>query len=368
VPECNSIGARLIDGQDLESAFDALRNDQADTVVILKNDLFRRADAALVGAALDAAAYVVVLDEIESDTTGAADLVLATGTFAESDGTLVNNEGRAQRFFRLFEPRPEIRSGWQWLRDAMRANGRGEARGWHHLDQLTVACAQALPALAGIEDAAVASDYRIAQMKVAREPARYSGRTAMDANWRLHEPPPPADPDSALSYSMEGYQGPVPGSVQPFFWSPGWNSNQQAVNKFQDEIAGTLAGGESGRRLFAPGGTRAFANTIPAKFAPRPDEWLAAPLQHVFGSEELSRHAPALQARAPAAHVAMNAADAEALGIADGTALELASDGATCTLPLRTTGQLPQGVVGVLGAPAFSARLPAMVTLRGAAP
>lgn len=368
VPECNSMGAILAGGMDVEAALETLRNGDADTLVVLENDLFRRADAVAVTAALDAAAYVVALDGIEGNTTAVADLVLATGTFAEADGTLVNNEGRAQRFFRLFEPETDIRAGWEWLRDALRANGRDEVRGWHQLDQLTVACAQALPTLAGIEDAAVASDYRIAGSKAVREPMRYSGRTAMLANRTIHEPKPPEDADSALSYTMEGYQGPVPGSIQSFFWAPGWNSNQQAVNKFQDEIAGTLAAGESGKRLFEPRGGRGFADGIPARFTPGHGEWLAVPLHHVFGTEELSRHAPALQARAPAAHVAVNAEAAERLGVADGAKIEVAIDGASCTLPLRIAPELPGHVVGVLGAPAFSVRLPAVVSIREAAP
>jgi NADH-quinone oxidoreductase subunit G len=368
VPECNSIGAIMAGGMDIEAALDSLRDDEADTLVVLENDLFRRADTAAVTAALDAAAYVVVLDSIEGNATAVADLVLATGTFAEADGTLVNNEGRAQRFFRLFEPETDIRAGWEWLRDALRANGREEVRGWHQLDQLTVACAQALPELAGIEDAAVASDYRIAGSKAVREPTRYSGRTAMLADRTIHEPKPPEDPNSALSYTMEGYHGAVPGSIQAFFWAPGWNSNQQAVNKFQDEIAGTLAAGESGKRLFEPRGGRAFADSIPGRFTPGEGEWLAVPLHHVFGTEELSRHAPALQARAPAAHVALNTEAAERLGVADGAKIELAVDGTNCTLPLRIARELPDHVIGVLGAPAFSVRLPAVVSIREAVP
>ena len=39
---------------------------------------------------------------------------------------------------------------------------------------------------------------------------------------------------------MEGYYGPMPSSLIPFFWAPGWNS-VQAVNKFQNEIGGRCA-------------------------------------------------------------------------------------------------------------------------------
>lgn len=368
VPECNSVGASLLGGVDLESALAAVRDGAADTLIILENDLFRRLDGETVKAALDAARHVVVLDSIETSATAAADMTLAAGTFAEADGTLVNNEGRAQRFFRLCEPRPAVRTGWEWLRDALRANNREEARGWHQLDQVTIACGQTLPALAGIEQAALAADYRIAGMKAVREPHRYSGRTAMVADREIHEPKPPQDSDSALAYTMEAYQGPVPASIQAFFWTPGWNSNQQAVNKFQQEIAGLLAAGGSGRRLIEPRGERHFVDDVPAAFAPRDGEWLAVPLYHVFGSEELSRHAPALMARAPALHAALNAGDAERLNIEAGAAVEVTAGGASCTLPLQIAPELPHGIVGVLGEPGFIARLPATVKLKGAVP
>ena len=49
----------------------------------------------------------------------------------------------------------------------------------------------------------------MAGAKIPREPHRYSGRTAMLANISVHEPKPPDDPDSPLSFSMEGTPGPA---------------------------------------------------------------------------------------------------------------------------------------------------------------
>src|SRR3546814_12592742 len=88
---------------------------------------------------------------------------------------------------------------WRWLADLEGASG------WKILDDVTVACAQAVPALAGIVSAAPNAAFRIDGMKIAREPPRYSGRTAMRANQSGHEPRQPPDADTALSLSMEGY-------------------------------------------------------------------------------------------------------------------------------------------------------------------
>jgi len=39
-------------------------------------------------------------------------VVFPAGSFAESDGTFVNNEGRAQRFFQVFVPQDPIVEAW----------------------------------------------------------------------------------------------------------------------------------------------------------------------------------------------------------------------------------------------------------------
>ncbi len=50
-----------------------------------------------------------------------------------------------------------------------------------------------IPELAGIKDAAPDATFRIRGQKLAREPHRYSGRTAMRANISVHEPRQPQD-------------------------------------------------------------------------------------------------------------------------------------------------------------------------------
>ncbi len=48
---------------------------------------------------LKAAKHVIVLDCVQTETLDRAEAALPAGTFAHSSGTLVNFEGRAQRFF-----------------------------------------------------------------------------------------------------------------------------------------------------------------------------------------------------------------------------------------------------------------------------
>jgi NADH-quinone oxidoreductase subunit G len=276
-------------------------------------------------------------------------VVLPAATFAEADGTLVNNEGRAQRFFQVFVPNREIegeiendirddtprdipgdiQESWRWMQDILVA-GCGNDGQWSSLDDVTAACAAAIPFLAPILCAAPSAAFRMDGQKIPREPHRYSGRTAMHANVNIHEPEQPHDPDTALAFSMEGYPGHPPPSLIPRFWAPGWNSIQ-ALNKFQDEVGGPLSGGDPGERLIEPmpgagkrvGKKAAYFENIPAGFEPRAGEWLLLPLHHIFGSEELSVFAPGIAELSVQPYLALNPEDASNLGLTAGDEVQL---------------------------------------------
>src|ERR1051326_5874526 len=329
-PECNSMGLALMDPLPLKSAFNA----EGDTLIVLENDLFRRAPAAAVKQFFSKFRYVVALDCVNSHTTARADLVLPAAAFAEADGTLVNNEGRAQRFFQAFRPPEPIQESWRWLGP------------WRTLDDVLRALAEEFSTLAPAVQCAPLSGFRMAGEKIPREPHRYSGRTAMLADISVHEPKPPDDRDSPLSFSMEGTPNRPPPALIPFFCSPGWNSIQ-SVNKFQAEIAGLLRGGPSGVRLIEPHTAETvFYRDIPGPFQSQSGEWLVIALHHIFSSEELARYAPAVFELSTNSYVALNSEDAAAIG----SEAELLGN----RLPVRITPHLPKGVAGLLvGVPPF---------------
>jgi NADH-quinone oxidoreductase subunit G len=183
--------------------------------------------------------------------------------------------------------------------------------------------------------------------KIARQPHRYSGRTAMLANIDVSEPKPPDDSDSPLAFSMEGNPDQPPSPLIPFFWAPGWNS-YQAVNKFQEEIAGPLRGDYPGVRLIEPPveAHAEYFTGVPSRFRSG-EEWLVVPLYHIFGSEELSVLSPGVKELSPQAYLAMNEDDAARLGLHAEEAVEFAIAGNSYRLPLKVRSDLPRSVVGV---------------------
>ncbi len=234
--------------------------------MILENDLYRRAPGRDVDLFLDTAAHVVVLDSLENKTTEKAELLLPAATFAESEGTLVNNEGRAQRYFPVFPATELVRSSWQWLTSVM------EKTPWQHHDDLTAACASTFPDLAAIIQAAPGADYTIRGSKIPRQAHRYSGRTAMHANIKVSELGQPQDVETPFAFSMEGDTMQVPPALLPVIWAPGWNSNQ-AINKFQEETGGHLRDGDAGVRLLEASGTLPWFSDIPSAFKPEHGLW-----------------------------------------------------------------------------------------------
>lgn len=348
-PEANSMGLAFLGGLSLEEALERFEKGSAETLLIGQNDLYRRADAAFVDRLLGAAKHVVVLDHTPSATTRRADIVLPAAALAEGDGTLVNYEGRAQRFFQVFlpsgTPAPEIAEGWRWTRELA---GGGRLAGWSKLDDVLDAIEAELPALAKVDDAAPDASFRIHGLKIPRQSHRASGRTAMRANYNVAEGGVPSDPDSPFSFSMEGYAGPAaPPAVNSFFWAPGWNS-ASSITRFQEEIGGHLRGGDPGLRLIEPAAdAKAAAGAPPEAFAARPDELYLLPLPHLFGSDELAIRSPGIAALAPAPYLALSAKAAAARGLEAGQPVAIAVGGAALELPLRIVEDFPDGCAGL---------------------
>ena len=354
VAECNSLGLALMQGGSVQGALQAVADGVASNVIVLENDLYRRADRRAVDA-LFAAASVAVLDHVATPTTARADLVLPCANFAECEGTLVSGEGRAQRSFPAAIPQDDTRPSWLWLRDIAAASGRGAAAGWRQFDDVVHALAAELPAFAAVAAAAPAGDFRVAGSRIRSEPHRYSGRTAVDAGRTVHEPKPAVLEGSPFSSTMEGYYGPMPAALIPFFWAPGWNSGQ-SLHKFQDETGSALRGGDPGVRLLEPRSGEAAkqpARAVPAAFKPEAGRWLVVPRQQIFGSEELSAQAPAIAGRMEPPSLFLNADDAQKLGVRDGAMVEVTFESGPLRLPVALAPELPPGVA------AMSAGLPA---------
>ncbi|WP_268011814.1 NADH-quinone oxidoreductase subunit NuoG [Aeromonas veronii] len=351
------LGAQTLSDKPLEAALARIEAEEGLALVTLENDLYRRAPRNRVDAALARLQHLLVIDHQATPTANKADLVLPAASFAEADGTLVNMEGRAQRFFQVYAPAfynadIQVREGWRWLAALQGAIERKPLR-WQNFDQVNHDCATSNPLLATMLEAAPNAGLRIRGMRLAREPHRYSGRTSMLADQNVSEPRVAQDPDSPFNFSMEGYAGarqPLP--QVPFAWAPGWNS-PSAWNKFQDEVGGKLRAGDPGRRLLEATDPQAEGKELLGWFTTIPAPFKAAEALQVvnyaqlFGGEELSARSSVIQARMNEPELVLNPLDAERLALHAGNQVSFSWGGSHWQLRLRLSAQLSAGLVGL---------------------
>ncbi|HZY24328.1 MAG TPA: NADH-quinone oxidoreductase subunit NuoG [Bacteroidales bacterium] len=315
LPECNSMGLALMPGL----SFEDLENKETDTLIVLENDLYRRSGNDFVNALLNKSKEIIVLDHLNNKTTGKSDVLLPAAPFSESEGTMINNEGRAQRFYKAVENNDQVKESWKWLADFIQIRESDQSHSWNRMDDVVKSLAQELPVFSKLTKYLPDADFRMLNTKIPRQTMRYSGRTAMNANIAVSETGLPADPDSPLKFSMEGQQENPPSSLVPFYWTPGWNS-VQALYNYVDEPDGSMKGGDPGFRLLETGHTDETRYYKPgirnAEF--RKDELQIFPLYQIFGSEELSSMSPSVSQKIQEPFLLLNEKDAVNTMVNDG--------------------------------------------------
>ncbi len=332
--EVNSMGLHLLTRPEnsLEAALDKLASGEAENLIVLENDLYRRAPHARVDAALKAARTTVALDLLPNRTTARADLVLPVTAFSEQQATYVNYEGRAQLAWQVHRNHSAARPAWKWT---------GE---FAHFREALHDCAASAPAMKTLGEVLPDTSHLPGGGKLPRQPERYSGRTAMKANLNVHEPKQAQDPDSALAFSMEGVPARRDATLLASPWAPQWNSNQ-SISKFQDEINGPLRQGHGGTLLLKRGAGGAGFHPVPEA-----DEAIGIelmPARQIFGSEELSARSEAIRKRMSDAYVAISPGLAAGHGLTHGAAVSVRGEEASVTVLACVRGSMPSGVAAL---------------------
>ncbi len=350
--EANSLGLTLLDGKKLSEI--GSEGSKHNSLVILENDLYRKAPAKEIDQLLKSFKNIIAIDSLINSTTNKADYILPAGTIYESDGHLVNNEGRVQRFYKVFAKEGEVRSGWEWMQTLSENSNTNPLAALKDIFDYSETIENQYPIFKGLAANITPFSYREGAQKIAREPHRYSGRTAMHANQTVHEPTPPKDQESPMSFTMEGFHGTPPAPLTPFFWSPGWNS-VQAVNKYQIEIGGDLRREIPQLCIFInketgiPGGEYYKMDLSEDKRqSNKPKgEWKVLPLYHIFGSDELSVVEGGIKELVPQPYIAINPELAKKMGWDESTLIRPVGDGNSKGIQLRFLDGIPDDCVGI---------------------
>ncbi|NKB31870.1 MAG: NADH-quinone oxidoreductase subunit NuoG [Pseudomonadales bacterium] len=333
VPEVNTIGMSMLvnSSNTLGSALDKLQSGSASKVIVLENDLYRRAAHKSVDAALDKAKAALVIDQMPTATTAKASTILPGTSFSEHEATYVNYEGRAQLSFQVHRNHAAALPAWRWLSEQQRGD----------IDSLINRCAEEAANFDKLDDLLPGLNEFVAGMKIPRQSHRYSGRTAMKANLNVHEPKQPVDDQSILAFSMEGVPATKDASVLGAAWAPAWNSNQ-SISKFQEEINGELKQGHTGELLIERNDSGSYLEVA----AGSDDGQLQVAIAYqIFGSDELSAKSSTIQHRMTDAYVAIAPADAKSLGVDHGETVSLDGNGNVAIACIRS--KMKEGTVAI---------------------
>jgi len=347
-PECNSMGLSLFPGKSFEDAVSSVENKKIDALIVLENDLYRRASEDSVNELFKNSNKTIVIDHIFNKTTQNADILLPAGTFAESEGTIVNNEGRAQRFYKALESKNAPKESWRWVGDLIKVRDTNPSVLWTHFDDIVESLVNELPVFLKLKKYMPGADFRMLNAKIPRQTMRYSGRTAMNANIAVSEPGLPKDPDSPLAFTMEGQQEKPPSSLVPFYWTPGWNS-VQAMYNYLNEPNASMKGGDPGIRLIEP--IEDIKNIYFKQGSQiseaKNDEWLIVPVYQIFGSDELSSNSPSILQRIQEPFVLINQKDAGKIDMNDGDTVQLEILKTKFKVKVKIENSIVHGVAGL---------------------
>lgn len=328
-PEVNSVGLSLLTKPEnnLGKALELAASGEVKHVVVLENDLYRRAGTEQVNKALECADTVVAIDQLPSATTDKASLVLPCTAFSEQEATYVNYEGRAQLSYQVHRCHSDSIPAWRWLLD-------GEVT---HVNDLLTKCAAEVPEFSALESLILKPENVAAMegVKVPRQSHRYSGRTAMKANLNVHEPKQAVDEESVMSFSMEGIPATKDSNILASSWAPRWNSNQ-SISKFQEEVNGELKQGHTGSQVFKKTTSNgSYLDVNLSNTAPTEDELAISIAYQIFGSEEMSAKAAPIQARMTTSYIGLSPEDAQSRNLNQGDKVKIGQVEGTATVMLR---------------------------------
>ena len=108
-----------------------------------------------------------------------------------------------------------------------------------------------------------------------------------------------------------------------------------------------MHGGDPGRRLIEPNQNEfKFFDSVPGPFKRKEDEFLALPVYHIFGSDELSNMSPAIQERIPNPYILINEEILKEKNLKDGDEIELIFGGEKVKLPVKSDKKILKGIAG----------------------
>ncbi|WNC71237.1 NADH-quinone oxidoreductase subunit NuoG [Thalassotalea psychrophila] len=334
--KANSIGlASLLNDASLtlEQLCQQASDNSIDGLVICENELSNLTTTQRQ-TLLTSVTTIIALDHNESVVTEHADVILPTATFSESQGLLVNYQGRAQCFYPAFAPKLPILPAWRVVTMLDAIIGDGQLVNTSENEQVKTIndfwqTLQRFEANFPDTSVFIAEQFLL---KTARQTHRASGRTAMTANQNVHERKTTIDNNSPYKFSMEGSHpqsnqsassNTSAANAMPYTWAPGWNSNQ-SISKYQQQVGSGLLNSSPVVQIYDPSESRestpdtnVASENIKDQSVSKNNPINFIPAAHIFGNDYLGLKGIEFELLSPIPYVEINAALASQLGLGE---------------------------------------------------
>ncbi|WDI78359.1 NADH-quinone oxidoreductase subunit NuoG [Candidatus Purcelliella pentastirinorum] len=346
--DVNSMGVSLIGGIPLNKILKKIKNNNKIILIILENDLYYRLSKKNINNIFKKKDNIILIDHQFTKFTKHAKIILPATTFAESTGTVINYEGRNQRFFKLFEPKfydsnNIMKESWKWIKKLKNiSNKKNNLK----TDDIINECYKKTIQLKYIKNAAPSSLFKIHGQKLARAPQRYSGRTALQTNLNIHEKSQPKDKDTMFNFSMEGYYKLNIKNLQtPFIWSPGWNSNQALYKIIKKPLKNKKK--PKNYLYFLKTKNINWFNKIPERDTKIKNKLKIYPYYKIWGSEELTKYFTKINKYINKTYIIFNIYDANKLKLNNGDLVELNYHDIYSNLIVKLSTYIKKGYIGL---------------------
>lgn len=331
--EANSLGFSLLGPKNISSL-----PKNIDLAFVLENDLIQRLGS-FAEEIFSNVKNLVALDYLETKTIQKAHFVLPVLSFAECSASLINNEGRLQRYFSVFKNNLEfIKSSWRMLMPF-------SSFSFNNIDEVCEEIAKDLSIPNQLFKDLYGASFTILGNKIPRQTSECSGRTAINAKRNIHEQKPPMDPDSPFSYSMEGARVKIPLPLISSSWQPSWNSVQSSfIKTLQIRNDEQLKAKETKVLSFIKNSANNSANNFQIS-TPNLPSVLVMPKFHIYGSEERSAYAKGVDELIPKSFAYLSEEDAKKLGLTHGQNIQIEKNKKYFTFPLRIEKEIAKGIL-----------------------
>ncbi|OQM34452.1 NADH-quinone oxidoreductase subunit NuoG [bacterium endosymbiont of Pedicinus badii] len=291
LPNVNSFGSSIIEKKSIEEIKNVPENS---TLIVLESNILEKMHHKIKKRIVKFFKTIIFIDSQKRKIVEKKiNIFLPCASFAEGSGLVVNQEGRIQNFFKAYDTKfynknSDILDSWKWIYLMYAIRFKKKEMKFISLEQIRIRIVKKYKILSKIQNFIPNSKYAFNRKKTSRCSIRYSGKNAIFANINVHERNIKNDRDTIFSFSTEEIQNTQSKKKEiPFFWYPGWNSNN-ALNKYQKNIGGKLLFGNPGEKMILNKLENLVYFKIPhlRNFQMNTKFWKFIPYWHIFFSEE----------------------------------------------------------------------------------